>query len=203
MRHAAQLVAILALLSQTYAAEPKPVGVSPEYRSLKVILDQKRPDRSLLVEYPTEITLVEKKEVAFSLTVVNLIKEDVFLVVEKTDFKHLGFNGEIDRGDVLVRCFGGSVCSSDEGLMRRLHSCSYDKAGKPRPCGCCLGRIGVRLHPESFDTKGLLSAEGTVDVPIHGYFRTNGEAFSTSVAIPVRVVKREKQGITRPTTDGR
>ncbi len=130
-------------------------------------------------------------QVKVSISVVNLLEEDVFLTVENTNFAHLTFNGTIFRSEEATRVYGGGSFTSDEGLLKRLGACFY-KEGKPYFLRDSFAEISGMLDLDTFDPKDVVRAEGKTTVPINGYLRKNGKMFSELVDIPVTIVKKEK-----------
>lgn len=192
MRRTFALLAILLALSHGYAKAPEETAKRPKTRTIDVNVsgNESTPKNILRLECPEQLALSGEKEVKFTITVVSLIKDGIFLVVKNEDFRYMAFQGTIFRTSARsVKHFGGSVVSHDEGLLKRLQACFYDKEGTAHPDDSCIGKIDVRLNPRWFDTKDLVRAEGTIDLPISGYFRSNGKSFCTLVEIPITVVK--------------
>jgi hypothetical protein len=78
----------------------------------------------------------------------------------------------------------------NSGLLKRLHACQYLE-GKARPCGCALAKLQGTIGDadDSLDLKTVLGAKGTVSLPIRGFFRSNGKAFSEEVKVPILIVE--------------
>lgn len=192
MRPTLAIIAIPFAISLAHGAEPKRTADPPNDKAIPVIVDPARPNRGLSVRCQ-EVALTGEKQVKVSITVGNLLEEDVFLTVEKIEFEHLTFNGTVFRreGATDVVCRGG-IGSSDEGLLKRLSGCEFDKAGKPRFYANCFAEISGTLDADTFDPKDVIRAKGKITVPITGYLRANGKSFCKLVDIPVTIVKREK-----------
>jgi hypothetical protein len=191
MRPTLAILAIPFAISLAHGAEPKRTADPPNDEAIPVIVDPVRPNRGLSVRCQ-EVALTGEKQVKVSITVGNLLEEDVFLTVEKIDFEHLKFNGRIFRREVATDVYGGGMGSNHEGLLKRLSGCEYDKAGKPRFYANCFAEISGTLDADTFDPKDVIRAEGKITVPITGYLRANGKSFCKLVDIPVTIVKREK-----------
>lgn len=178
-------------------AEPNLKNVENEgEQGITVVIDTKVPGKGLRVFAPKQISASGKKHETVLFTVMNLLEEEVFLTVQGLEFTAIGYTIEKEDKDDLVKFeVGGGLgvfFPDNTGLLKRLHACAYDETGKARPCGCSIagivGTIGGS-DDDDLDLSKWVGAKCTVTLPIKGYFRANGKEFSTSVEMPIRIVK--------------
>jgi hypothetical protein len=187
------LVIAGSLCSGALAEDASTTTESPKKRSgITVPIDADVAGNGLRVFWVPEISASAESPVRFDYRVANLLKQEVFLEVSGRDFSDLGYElqrVEIDGGVSWTSGGGGMTMFPDNlNLLKRVHAATY-RDGKAYFCGCAITNVKAAIEFEDVDLAEWIGAEGTVTVRLKGFFRENGEEFSESVDLPIKIAK--------------
>lgn len=209
-RYALHLALALCFAAEGFAQQTNATPPRPASRgSVLVQIDPTQPGKGLNVVASIKVSAASRWPVRFSVSVVNLLEEEVLLTVEGIELANLRYELErqVPEGTIeglpegAIEEWPGSGVThksffpDNTGLLKRLHACQY-KDGEARPCGCAVARIQGAFGDEDdpLNLKTVIGAHGRLTIPIRGYFRANGKAFAMDVEVPFTVVEQQPRG---------
>ena len=134
---------------------------------------------------------VGKSIIKVGFTISNLLEEQVFVTV--TGYDRLSCNLRSEDGHLALIGGGGGVAFPDNTeLLKRLHGSSYD-TGERWTCGCASVHITGGIPIPTDYVSDLVGAYGELSIRITGFFLKNGEDFSETIVIPIRIGALKKR----------
>ncbi len=178
---------IVSTAAVSWSADSKKVKKGPHKNEARMVvrLTVAGTDKGLQLIYPKTISAAAAKPVKFPITIVNLLKEEVFL--EVTDHDDLSYHLKQDRN--IAFGGGGGFGGDNESLLKRLHACTY-KDGKPQMFWGVMASIPGKIDfGENLPLSQWIGAKATIEVFPRGFYRANGKEFSMRVEMPVEIIK--------------
>jgi hypothetical protein len=195
-RSALALAVVASIGSPSLSQDTRQPSAQAHARTATLVLPSDASgDKGLSIVGPVEVHASEQWPVKVSITVVNLLEEEVFLAVEGLELSRLHYEVNLELpggGDMEYLGSGGTVAvfPDNTALLRRLHACQYQD-DKPRPCGCAMATLQASIgdRDDDLNLHTAIGCQGTMTVPIKGYFRATGKAFSEAAKVPIIIVK--------------
>ena len=151
---------------------------------LRIAAELKGAEPGILVEAPKTISASARPEGQFVFRIVNMLDEEVF--VEVTEYDAIAV--DLDHPKAAETGMRLSLRSRfpNTALLKRLHASRVHEDGKRITCRCGVARVTVQLGVD--DLKQWVGGKGTMNIPVRGFYRSNGEAFEGKVKLPVEIV---------------
>ena len=181
------LLGVLVVLTGCASLEIWPL--QSDETEVKFLLDTDSNEPGILVMIDTPINASADNAGEINITVVNLMKDEIF--VEVTDFNNLGheFIKEGDNEEAWSGRGGEYGTFPDNmKLLKRLHGASRNENGELSTCNCGIAKFKGKMDLRDIDLREWVGADTKVWVPITVYLRRNGRHYYDILQVPVKII---------------